>query len=111
MLIHQGVSTKVGYNDQSCGGLDGDLLPILARLDPAVDLVVSGHTHNAYVCDYGRIDPARPFLVTSAGRYGTLVTDIGLEHRSGDRRRRSAKRADNLIVQGEGYRGSRGESR
>jgi 5'-nucleotidase len=102
VLIHQGLSTKVGYDDKDCGGVDGDLLPILARLDPAVDVVVSGHTHNAYICDYGRIDPTRPFLVTSAGKYGTLVTDIGLtiDPVAG---RVTAKRADNLIVQSEAY--------
>ena len=102
VLIHQGLSTKVGYNDKGCEGVDGDLLPILARLDPAVDLVVSGHTHNAYICDYGRIDPTRPILVTSAGRYGTIVTDIGLtvDPAAG---RVTAKRADNLIVQSEAY--------
>jgi 5'-nucleotidase len=102
VLIHQGLSTKVGYDDKDCGGVDGDLLPILARLDPEVDLVVSGHTHNAYVCDYGRIDPARPFLVTSAGKYGTLVTDIDLtiDPAVG---RVMTKRADNLIVQSEAY--------
>lgn len=102
VLIHQGLSTKVGYNDKGCDGVDGDLLPILARLDPAVDLVVSGHTHNAYICDYGRIDPARPFLVTSAGRYGTMVTDIGLTIDPAEGKV-AAKRADNLIVQSEGY--------
>ena len=57
-------------------------MPILARLDPAVDLVVSGHTHNAYICDYGRIDPSRPFLVTSAGTNGALLTDIAIVDRS-----------------------------
>lgn len=102
VLIHQGLSTKVGYDDKGCDGVDGDLLPILARLDPAVDLIVSGHTHNAYICDYGRIDPVRPFLVTSAGKYGTLITDIALtiDPATG---RVTAKRADNLIVQSEGY--------
>jgi 5'-nucleotidase len=102
VLIHQGLSTKVGYNDKSCDGVEGDLLAVLARLDPAVDLVVSGHTHNAYICDYGRIDPARPILVTSAGRYGTMLTAIGLaiDPAAG---RVTAKRADNLIVQSEAY--------
>jgi 5'-nucleotidase len=102
VLIHQGLSTKVGYDDKGCEGVDGDLLPILARLDPAVDLVVSGHTHNAYICDYGRIDPTRPFLVTSAGKYGTLLTDIRLtiDPVAG---KVVAKGADNLIVQSEGY--------
>ncbi|HEU0044132.1 bifunctional metallophosphatase/5'-nucleotidase [Sphingomonas sp.] len=107
VLIHQGLYTKVGYNDKSCGGVSGDLLPILAQLDPAVDLVVSGHTHRAYVCDYGAIDPTRPILVTSAGRNGTLLTDIELlvdpvAHRV------TAKRADNLVVQGAAYASAAG---
>jgi 5'-nucleotidase len=102
VLIHQGLSTRAGFNDKGCEGMDGDLLPILARLDPAVDVVVSGHSHNAYVCDYGRIDPKRPFLVTSAGRYGTLVTgiDLTVDPAAG---RVTAKRADNHIVQSEPY--------
>jgi 5'-nucleotidase len=107
VLIHQGVSTQVGYDDHSCRGMDGGLMPILARLDPAVDLVVSGHTHNAYVCDYGRIDPARPFLVTSAGRSGALLTDIRLRIDPA-RRRVVGKSADNLIVQSEPFQDASG---
>jgi 5'-nucleotidase len=109
LLIHQGVYSKLGYNDQSCSGIEGDLTPILDRLDPAVDLVVSGHTHNAYVCDYGRINPAKPILLTSAGRYGTMVTDITLtiDPVAG---RVTAKKADNVIVQSEGFTTSRGET-
>lgn len=108
VVIHQGVSTEAGYEDRTCRGMDGELMPILARLDPAVDLVVSGHTHNAYICDYGRIDPARPFLVTSAGRSGTMLTDITLtiDPAAG---RVVSRRAEPVIVQGEGYRGSAGE--
>jgi 5'-nucleotidase len=107
VLIHEGVATSVGYNDHSCAGMNGDLVPILARLDPAVDLVVSGHTHNAYICDYGRIDPSRPILVTSAGRSGTLLTDIELRIDPAQGRV-IAKRADNLIVQSEPYQGASG---
>lgn len=107
VLIHQGMTTKVGYNDKSCQGVSGDLLPILARLDPGVDLVVSGHTHSAYVCDYAAIDPARPFLLTSAGRNGMLVSDITLAIDPATRRVVS-RRADNVIVQGSGYTGAAG---
>lgn len=107
VLIHQGVATEVGYNDKSCGGVSGALLPILAKLDPAVDVVVSGHTHNAYVCDYARMDGARPLLVTSAGRSGMLVSDITLTIDPASRRV-LAKSADNVIVQGVGYTGSSG---
>ena len=107
VLLHQGVTTKVGYNDKSCGGVSGDLLPILAKLDPGVDVVVSGHTHAAYVCDHAQIDPNRPFLLTSAGRNGMLVSDITLAIDPAGRRVVS-RRADNIIVQGEGYTGPGG---
>jgi 5'-nucleotidase len=107
VVIHQGVFTKVGYNDKSCDGLSGDLLPILERLDPAVDVVISGHTHRAYVCDYGRVNKDRPFLLTSAGVAGTLVTDLDLviDPAAG---RVVSKRADNIIVQSEAFTDSRG---
>ncbi len=96
--IHQGLYTGVGYNDHSCGGVSGTLLKILKRLDPRVDLVISGHTHIAYVCDYAAIDPDRPFLVTSAGYGGSFLTDIALtvDPAAG---RVVVKSANNVIVQ------------
>jgi 5'-nucleotidase len=116
VLIHQGNAmpgpryvprtSEIG-DAQGCQSMEGDLMPILARLDPEVDLVVSGHTHNAYICDYGAVDPSRPFLVTSAGRYGTLVTGIDLT--VDPVRGVTARRAGNVIVQGEAYRGASGE--
>jgi 5'-nucleotidase len=107
VLIHQGLYTRVGYNDHSCGGVDGDLLPILARLDRSVDVVVSGHTHRSYICDYGRIDASRPFLVTSAEKNGEMLTNISLTIDPA-RSRVIAKSADNVLVQGEAYSDHRG---
>jgi 5'-nucleotidase len=98
ILIHEGLYTKVGPNDKSCGGVSGDMLGILERLDPAIDLVVSGHTHRAYVCDYGAIDPSRPILVTSAGNNGRFLTDIALRIDPAANKV-VAKSADNLLVQ------------
>ncbi|HVM38060.1 MAG TPA: bifunctional metallophosphatase/5'-nucleotidase [Sphingomicrobium sp.] len=100
VLIHQGVRTKGNYNDKSCPQLSGDLLPIIDRLDPAVDLVVSGHTHEAYVCELPRAG-RRPLLLTSAGRFGTLITDIRLRFAADGTL--VGHSADNVIVQGEGY--------
>jgi 5'-nucleotidase len=109
VVVHQGVYSKLGYNDQSCGAIEGELLPILDRLDPAVDVVASGHTHHSYVCDYGRINPAKPFLLTSAASYGRLVTDINLtiDPAAG---KVIAKRAENIVVQSEAFTNSRGET-
>lgn len=76
VLIHEGLYTEVSFNDKSCGGVSGALLKVLERLDPAVDLIVSGHTHRAYICEIGA--PDRRFLVTSAGNNGRFLTDIRL---------------------------------
>ncbi len=108
VLLHQGAETKAGYNDRTCEGLSGDIIPILQRLSPEVDLVVTGHTHQAYICDYGTLDPSRPFLVTSAGSQGTLLTQISV---SIDPATRDvvARSAENRIVQSQAFRGSGGE--
>lgn len=95
VAIHQGLGTKAGYNDTGCGGISGPLLEILQQVDSRVHVVLSGHTHNAYVCDYGLIDAERPFLVTSAAYGGAMLTDIALEFRGG---RLVAKMAENVVV-------------
>jgi 5'-nucleotidase len=77
LLIHQGASVTGRYDDPACPGLAGDIMPVIAKLDPAIQLVVSGHTHNAYICRVP-IPDGGTRLLTSAGRYGTLLTDIRL---------------------------------
>lgn len=108
VLIHQGGKTSGTPNPNGCEALTGDILPILARLDPQVDLVVTGHSHWPYVCDYGMIDPARPFLLTSAGMNGGLITDIALtiDPAAG---KVVSKQAKNMIVQSTAFISSRGE--
>ncbi len=73
VLIHEGGYSKQRFGERACPGLTGDILPILDRLDPDIDVVASAHTHQAYVCTY------RGFLLTSAASYGRLVTDIDLD--------------------------------
>jgi 5'-nucleotidase len=77
LLIHQGADVNPVYNSAECPELSGDILPILDRLDPRIRLVVSGHTHQAYVCRQPAADGSMRTL-TSAGRYGYFVTDIRL---------------------------------
>jgi 5'-nucleotidase len=99
LLIHQGASIEGNYYDQSCPGLAGDILPILAKLDPAIQLIVSGHTHNAYICRLPMAGGGER-LLTSAGKYGALVTDIRLTFdRPGGTL--TGERADFVIAQGE----------
>ncbi|MDQ3477809.1 MAG: bifunctional metallophosphatase/5'-nucleotidase [Pseudomonadota bacterium] len=75
LVLHQGGRTPGVFNVTGCPGLEGDILPILDALDPAVSIVVSGHTHQAYACERPARDGSAR-LLTSAGRYGYFVTDI-----------------------------------
>jgi len=75
VLVHQGGDVDPFFNQDGCPNLGGDIMPVLARLDPAIRLVVSGHTHKAYICEVPAVDGSTR-LLTSAGRYGYFVTDI-----------------------------------
>jgi 5'-nucleotidase len=76
VLIHQGVTTKSAFDDPACAGADGDLLPILDKLDTSIALVISGHTHRAYICPDGQGTQHSHVFYTSAGKYGQAVSDI-----------------------------------
>jgi 5'-nucleotidase len=89
VLIHEGGIPSGDYNE--CPGISGPIVDIVKKLDKAVDVVISGHTHRAYVCEIdGR-------LVTSGDKFGTLVTAIDLKLDPVTRDVISA-RADNVIV-------------
>ncbi len=89
VLIHEGGLPAGDYDE--CPGISGPIVGIVRQLDKAVDVVISGHTHRAYNC---RIDGR---LVTSADKYGTLVSEIDLvlDPATGDVREAKAR---NLIV-------------
>ena len=89
VLIHQGGYPTGDYNE--CPGISGAIVDIVRKFDKAVDVVISGHTHQAYVCEIdGR-------LVTSGDKYGTIVTAIDLKLDPVTRDVVSA-RANNVIV-------------
>lgn len=91
LLIHEGGRTQGAYDDPSCPGLSGDILPILQRLDPAIRVVISGHTHAAYNC---RVDGR---VLTSAGAYGRVLTRLDLRLDAADGSLQAVS-ADNLPV-------------
>ncbi len=89
VLIHEGGMPTGDYNE--CPGISGPIVEIVRKFDKAIDIVVSGHTHQAYVCNIdGR-------LVTSGDKYGTLVTAIDVRLDPATRDIVNA-RADNVIV-------------
>ena len=117
VLIHQGgtPNQQVWYGpdnkpytvnptyDYTCakGGslaADSPILPIAKGLDPAIDMIVSGHTHQPYVCNVP--DPkGQQRMVTSASSFGRLFTDTDLtyDRRTQDIVRTSVKSA-NMVV-------------
>jgi 5'-nucleotidase len=89
LLIHEGGAATGLYN--ACEGISGPIFNIVSNLDPAIDVVVSGHTNAAHICNIdGR-------LVTSAAHNGRLLTDISLvvDELTGEV---VAMQAENLIV-------------
>jgi 5'-nucleotidase len=77
VLLHEGglPADPKAYN--SCPGVSGPILDIAKNLDPAIDAILSGHTHQSYNCSFP--DPAgKPRLVTSASSFGKIVTEVRL---------------------------------
>jgi 5'-nucleotidase len=103
LLIHQGGKTPRFTAGNSCDGLSGDILPIVQRLDPAIQTVISGHTHWAYICNGTPSQVGAGRLLTSAGKYGYFITDLRLEFDAATHRLVS-QNAHNIVV-GNGERG------
>jgi 5'-nucleotidase len=73
VLIHQGgQTTATTANDKTCPNLSGQILPIVDALSKDVDVVISGHTHQEYVCN------RNGKLLTQTGFYGSALTVIDL---------------------------------
>ena len=101
MMVHEGGYPARSDQPNQCEGLSGPIIDIMERLDPGVDVIVSGHTHRAYVCDYSATNPAKPVLLTSAGNNGVMLTGIDLTF-DPVTKRVSARSARQVIVQGDG---------
>jgi 5'-nucleotidase len=72
VLIHEGGAQVAPAPYNGCVGISGAIVDIVNRFDPEVDVVISGHTHNAYNCVINNM------LVTSAASFGRVVTDVDL---------------------------------
>lgn len=82
VLIHQGgvvpTTQSVSTINLCAGDLnDSPIKTIVNQLDDEVDLVISGHTHQAYNCQIAN-KAGRLISVTSANAQGRVLTDINL---------------------------------
>lgn len=72
-LIHEGGRTDESPDQPGCKGLTGGVVDIVKKLDPAIRLVITGHSHQGYLCTVdGRI-------VTQADAAGHLLSRIALK--------------------------------
>ena len=101
VLIHQGgvvpTTQSVETINQCVGDLDNSpIKAIVNQLHNEVDLVISGHTHQAYNCQIAN-KKGRLISVTSASAQGKVLTDIDMtvDKKSGEV---TAVTAKNVVV-------------
>ena len=70
-VVHEGGDADGGFND--CDNPRGAIFDIVRNLDPAIDVVLSAHTHRGYNC---RIDGR---VVIQAASFGRLLSVVDLQ--------------------------------
>ncbi|MCU0764680.1 MAG: bifunctional metallophosphatase/5'-nucleotidase [Burkholderiaceae bacterium] len=90
-LVHEGGDADGGIN--GCDRPRGPIFDIVRALDPAIDVVLSAHTHQAYSC---RIEGR---VVIQGASFGRLLSVVDLQvDRATGRPVRAATRARNVPV-------------
>src|SRR5690606_34781485 len=94
VMVHNGGKQDETYEGptRQGGNVTGPIVPIVAALDPDVDVVLAAHSHeftNAYLKNAG----GRDVLVTEAYAYGVAYADVDLaiDRQSGDIINKSAE--------------------
>ncbi len=97
VLLHEGGYQTGGYS--ACEGISDPILTIAQKLRHRIDAVVTGHTHQPYVC---KIDDPRgdKRLVTSAASYGQVLTETHLiiNKKTGDVLRKRSHAVNRLVT-------------
>ncbi|HET9497410.1 MAG TPA: bifunctional metallophosphatase/5'-nucleotidase [Candidatus Limnocylindria bacterium] len=78
VLLHEGGSTNQALNESTvstCGSPSGPIVDVVQRMNPEIDLVVTGHTNWALNCPNFA---GTGIMVTGAGSIGRVVTDVDL---------------------------------
>ena len=73
VVVHEGGVQAAGGGINDCRDFSGRGRELAEKFHPAVDVVLSAHTHRYYICEIAGK------LMTSAGSYGTLITELDLE--------------------------------
>lgn len=97
VLIHEGGVNLSGYN--GCSGISGPILAIAQGITHDVDAIISGHTHEPYVCQIPDAAGVNR-LVTSAASYGQVVTETTLmvDKATGEVNRAASSAQNHLVA-------------
>ncbi len=100
VLLHEGGSqTPPPGAVNACVGISGPIVAINSALDPAIDVVITGHTHLPYNCLLP--DPAGKLrMVTSAYSFGRVVSEFNLvlDKRTNDVRRDLSTATNHAVI-------------
>lgn len=100
VLLHEGgTQTPAPGAVNACVGISGPIVAINSALDPAIDVVVTGHTHLPYNCLLP--DPGGNLrMVTSAYSFGRVVSEFNLvlDRRTGDVRRDLSTAVNHAVI-------------
>ncbi|MFF0578399.1 bifunctional metallophosphatase/5'-nucleotidase [Streptosporangium saharense] len=98
VLVHEGDQVTAGQSPDACSAQPGVGTRIATQVDPEIDVVLSGHSHQAYLCKV--TDPAGGTrLFSQGGSFGRVITkvDFQVDVRTRDVVRSSVV-ADNQVV-------------
>lgn len=98
LLLHEGGYQTGRYN--RCEGISGPVVRITRRLHHQIDAVITGHTHEPYLCSFRGPRRGLPRMVTSAASFGSVVTELDLvvNKKTGQVKRRKVEARNHLVT-------------
>jgi len=100
VLLHEGGIPTNTSDINGCAGIAGPIVDIHDRLDPAIDVLITGHTHLPYNCVLDDPD-GNPRRVTSAYSFGRVISEINLvmDKKTRDIRREMVTAVNHVVDQ------------
>ncbi|WP_214325316.1 bifunctional metallophosphatase/5'-nucleotidase [Nonomuraea sediminis] len=98
VLVHEGDQVTPNQSPDACSAIPGAGNRIATQVDPEIDMVLSGHSHQAYLCRVK--DPAgQDRLYSQGGSFGRVITQVDMQVDTKTRDIvRSSVVADNHVV-------------